>query len=118
MELIVFLPGMLLAYFPMKGYLRLRPPKLAAAAFSLILLLGIAGEGVRRFAHINILWLFFPAAAIMGCFYVHTLKVTRWKSVSVFLAICGVFSCLGNAAIGISGETTPPFPRILPYSGS
>lgn len=110
MELIVFLPGMLLAYFPMKGYLRLRPPKLAAAAFSLILLLGIAGEGVRRFAHINILWLFFPAAAIMGCFYVHTLKVTRWKSVSVFLAICGVFSCLGNAAIGISGETTPPFP--------
>lgn len=26
MELIVFLPGMLLAYFPMKGYLRLRPP--------------------------------------------------------------------------------------------
>ncbi len=110
MELIVFLPGMLLAYFPMKGYLRLRPPKLAAATFSLILFLCFTGEGVRRFAHINILWLFFPAAAIMGCFYVHTLKVTRWKSVSVFLAICGVFSCLGNAAIGISGETTPPFP--------
>ncbi len=109
MELVIFLPGMLLAYFPMKQYLRLHPAKLAAAAVSLILLLCLAGETVRHFFHINILWLFFPAAAIIGSFYVHTLKITRWKSVSVFLAVCGVFSCLGNAAIGISGETTPPF---------
>lgn len=110
MEFMVFLPGMLLAYFPVKQYLRLRPTKLAALAVPLILLLCLAGEAVRRFFHINILWLFFPAAAVMGIFYVHTLKVTRWKSVSVFLAVCGVFSCLGSAAVGISGETTPPFP--------
>lgn len=109
MELIVFLPGMLLAYFPVKQYLRLRPARLAAVTVSLILLLYLAGEAVRRFFHFNILWLFFPAA-VMGCFYVHTLKVTHWKSVSVFLAVCGVFSCLGNAAVGMSGETTPPFP--------
>ncbi len=109
MELIIFLPGMLLAYFPVKQYLRLRPAKLAAVTVCLILLLCLAGEAVRRFFHINILWLFFPAAAIMGSFYVHTLKITRWKSVSVFLAVCGVFSCLGNTAIGINGETTLPF---------
>lgn len=110
MELMVFLPGMLLAYFPVKQYLRLRPTKLAAVSVPLILLLCFAGEAVRRFSHINILWLFFPAAAIMGSFYVHTLKVTRWKSVSVFLAVCGVFSCLGSASVGISGGTMPPFP--------
>lgn len=110
MELMVFLPGMLFAYFPMKRYLRLRPAKLAAVAVPLILLLCLAGEAVRCFSHINVLWLFFPAAIIMGGFYVHTLNVTRWKSISVFLAVCGVFSCLGSAAIGISGETTPPFP--------
>lgn len=110
MELMVFLPGMLLAYFPVKQYLRLRPARLAAVTVPLILLLCLAGETVRRFFHINILWLFFPAAAVMGSFYVHTLKVTRWKSVSVFLAVCGVFSCLGSATVGISGETTPPFP--------
>ncbi len=114
MELMVFLPVMLLAYFPMKQYLRLRPARLAAASVSLILLLCLAGEAVRRFFNINILWLFFPAAAITGSFYVHTLKVTRWKSVSVFLAVCGVFTCLGNAAVGISGETLPPFsPRTV-----
>lgn len=110
MEFMVFLPGMLLAYFPVKQYLRLRPARLAAVTVPLILLLCPAGEAVRCFFHVNILWLFFPAAAIMGSFYVHTLKVTRWKSVSVFLAVCGVFSCLGSAAVGISGETTPPFP--------
>ena len=110
MEFMVFLPGMLLAYFPVKQYLRLRPARLAAVTVPLILLLCLAGETVRRFFHINILWLFFPAAAVMGIFYVHTLKVTRWKSVSVFLAVCGVFSCLGSAAVGISGGTTPPFP--------
>ena len=110
MELMVFLPGMLLAYFPVKQYLRLRPARLAAVTVPLILLLCLAGEAVRRFFHPDILWLFFPAAAIMGSFYVHTLNVTRWKSVSVFLAVCGVFSCLGSAAVGISGETTPPFP--------
>ena len=66
MEFMVFLPGMLLAYFPVKQYLRLRPTKLAALAVPLILLLCLAGEAVRRFFHINILWLFFPASAIMG----------------------------------------------------
>lgn len=109
MELMVFLPGMLTAYFPMKQYLRLRPARLAAVTVPLILLLCLAGEAVCRIFPINILWLFFPAAAIMGSFYVHTLKVTRWKSISVFLAVCGAFSCLGSAAIGISGETMPPF---------
>ena len=110
MELMVFLPGMLIAYFPVKQYLRLRPARLAAVTVPLILFLCLAGEAVCRFSHVSILWMFFPAAAIMGGFYVHTLKVTRWKSVSVFLAVCGVFSCLGTTAVGISGETTPPFP--------
>lgn len=59
MELMVFLPGMLLAYFPMKQYLRLRPARLAVP---LILLLCLAGEAVCRFFPIHILWLFFPAA--------------------------------------------------------
>lgn len=115
MEFIIFLPGMLIAYLPMKQYLRLRPARLTAVTIPLIFFLCLAGETARCFFHINILWLFFPAAAIMGSFYVHTLTVSRWKSVSVFLAICGVFACLGNAAIGISGETTPPFSRCTAF---
>lgn len=112
MELMVFLPGMLLAYFPVKQYLRLRPAKLAAVAVPLILFLCLAGEAVCRFSHINILWLFFPAAAIMGSFYVHTLQVTRWKSVSVFLAVCGVFSCMLGASVAVSDTISPGKPAM------
>ena len=102
MEFMVFLPGMLLAYFPVKQYLRLRPARLAAVTVSLILLLCLAGESVCRFFHLNILWLFFPAA-VMGSFYIHTLKVTRWKRM-----IVGVFCCLRtiflfyNCVVGVS----------------
>lgn len=109
MELIIFLPVLLLAYLPVKQRLRLRPAKLAAAAAILILFLCLAGEAANRLLHISAPWLLFPAAVITGCFYVHTLKISRWKSGNVFLAVCGVFFCLGNAAVGISGETMPPF---------
>ena len=103
LELMVILPGMLLAYLPMKGYLRLPPAKLAAATVALTLSLCLAGGAVNFFFHAGTLRLLFPAAAVMGFFYVHTLKITRWKSVSVFLAICGAFSCLGSAAVAVTG---------------
>lgn len=113
LELTVMLPGMLLAYLPMKGYLRMPPAKLAAISISLTVFLCSAGGAVSCLFHVDTVWLFFPATAIMGIFYVHTLRITRWKSVSVFLAICGSFSCMGSAAVAINsilspGETAPP----------
>lgn len=110
LELIILLPGMLLAYLPMKGYLRMRPVTLAAVTVPLVLFLCFAGSAASCLFHIETLWLFLPATAIMGVFYVHTLKITRWKSVSVFLSICGVFSCLGSAAIALNGIFNPKEP--------
>ncbi|MBD5521785.1 MAG: GHKL domain-containing protein [Lachnospiraceae bacterium] len=107
LELMIFLPGMLLAYLPMKHYLRLHPVKLAAITALLTLFLCLTGGAVSCFFHISALWLFFPIAIVMGSFYVYTLKITRWKSISVFLAVCGAFSCIGNAAIGMSGILSP-----------
>lgn len=119
LELMIFLPGMLLAYLPMKHYLRMHPAKLAATAFPLILALCLAGGAIICFFHIKTIWMFFPIAAIMGIFYVLTLKITLWKSISVFLAICGTFSCLGSASIGISGILNPGVPAPpLPFSAA
>lgn len=103
LELMIFLPGMLLAYLPMKQYLRMRPAKLAAVTVPLTLFLCLAGGAVSCSFHVEIIWLFFCIAIIMGIFYVHTLKITRWKSVSVFLSICGAFSCLGSASLAVNG---------------
>lgn len=110
LELMILLPGMLLAYLPMKGYLRMPPMKLAALTASLVLLLCLAGGAASSLFHVRTVWLFFPAAITMGAFYVHTLKITRWKSVSVFLSICSVFSCLGSAAIALNGILSPGKP--------
>ena len=113
LELMIMLPGMLLAYLPMKQHLRMRPVKLAAVTVLLALFLSAAGGAVSCLFHVRTIWLFFPTAFLMGSFYVHTLKITRWKSVSVFLSICSAFSCLGNVAIAVNdilnpGEPAPP----------
>ena len=68
LELMVLLPGMLLAYLPMKQYLRMRPAVLTAVAVPLALLLCLAGGAVGCFFHVDTVWLFFPAAAVMGFF--------------------------------------------------
>lgn len=112
-ELMILLPGMLLACLPVKGYLRTSPVKLAAATVPPVLFLCCAGGAVSCLFHVEILWLLFPSAAVMGIIYVHMARITRWKSVSVFLAICGVFSCVGSTAIAANsilspGETAPP----------
>ncbi len=115
LEFMILLPGMLFAYLPMKQYLRIPPAKLAAIAVPLTIFLCAACSAVSCFFHIHTVWLFFPIMVIMGIFYIFTVKITRWKSVSVFLAICGTFSCLGSTAIGFNGILAPGEPA-LPLS--
>lgn len=98
LEFMILLPGILLACLPVKQHLRLSPAKLAAAAVPFTVLLSLAGGVLCRFLSVQAIWLFFPISAIAGIAYVHTLHMTRWKSVSVFLAVCGSFACLGNVA--------------------
>ena len=114
-ELMCLLPAMLLACLPVKGHLRMPPARLAAIMALLILFLSCAGGAVSCFFHAETHWLLFPAAAVMGIFYVRMLKTTRWKSVSVFLAVCGVFSCLGSSAIAVNSMLRPSEPA-LPLS--
>ncbi len=107
LELMVLLPGILLACLPMKQYLKMRPERLAAVAVPLILLVCLAGGAVSCLFSVRTMWLFLPTAAIMGIVYVRMLRVTHWKSVSVFLAVCGVFACLGNVARALDLILTP-----------
>lgn len=101
LELAVIIPGLVLAYLPMKQYLKLPPRKLAAVAVPFVLLLCIAGGVLCYFFSIRTLFMLAPILLFVGIFYHSTLEVTRWKSVCVFLAICGSFSCLGSVANAI-----------------
>lgn len=116
LELMVLMPGMLLAYLPMKQYLRMDPARLAAFTIPLTLALCLAAGALHSFFNLAGFWLFFLAVAIAGVFYVHTLNITRWKSVSVFLAVCAAFSCMLGASVAVSDIISPvkPAPPLSP----
>lgn len=107
LEFLIFIPGLLAAYLPMKRHLRVRPRTLIVLAAVLTLFLCLAGGALCFFLSVGTLWLFFPASVCAGLFYIYTLEVTPWKSVSVFLAVCGSFSCLGNIANAIDKLLCP-----------
>ena len=112
-ELTILFPGMLLAFLPMKQYLRMNPARLAALTVPLLTFLCLAGGALHCVFSVRTLWLFFPIALIAGTAYVSALTVSRWKSVSVFLAVCASFSCLGGAAIAINDIVSPEYPASL-----
>lgn len=108
LQFMILLPGMLLAYLPMKQYLRMPPARLAILTLPLTIFLCLADGALSCFFSVSPTWLFFPTAVIACTFYVRTLKITRWKSISVFLAIC--VSCIGSVAVAISGILSPEAP--------
>lgn len=97
-ELLVILPGILLACLPMKQHLRVHPGKFAAAIVPLFLLLCIAGGGLCYAFSWKTKWIYLPIAVIAGLIYVCALRISHWKSVSVLLGVYGVFTCLGSVA--------------------
>lgn len=112
LELSVILPGLLLAYLPMKQYLKLPPRKLLSLAVAFALLVCLAGGALCFFFSVPALYMLFPVSAAAGIFYCLTLNVSRWKSACVFLGVCGIFSCLGSAANAVDiaiwhGESLP-----------
>ena len=102
LELAIILPGLLLAYLPMKQYLKLSFRKLAALAVPFTLLLCFTGGALCFFFSIRTLYMLFPVTVATGIFYHFTLDVSHWKSVCVFLGVCGIFSCLGSTANAVN----------------
>lgn len=99
--LAILLPGLILAYLPVKDCLKLPTRKLAAFGIPAVLLLcGTAGFCSLYFA-VDVRWLFPPLAAIAGIFYTRTLALPCWKSIRIYLAVYAAFSCLSNTAAAI-----------------
>lgn len=93
-ELAVILPGILLAYLPMKRHLRIDKGKLSLLWIPIILLLCAIGGSLCWILQIKTIWVAVPVFFLAGVIYCNTLKITYWKSISVILAVCGVFSCI------------------------
>lgn len=106
-ELSVIFPAAMLSYLPMKSYLRMHPGRLAALMTPVLAAICIFGGLLCCFLRIRTLWMLFPVSVVFMIIYIRTLRVTRWKSVSVLLAVCGVFSCLSSVANAVDCMICP-----------
>ena len=106
LELTVILPGMFLAYLPVSSYLRQKPLKLTAWLFPLLLGLCISGGFLSCFFQISTLPVLFLLLPLLLFLYHKTLRISIWKSGSIFLAVCAVFACLNSLSRAVNAITT------------
>lgn len=107
LELSVAVPASILCYLPMKGHLRSTRRKTALLGISALILWAAAGGAVcySQGWGSNV-WLL-PSLIVFALIYRHTVKLTAWKSVSVLLAVCGVFSSITNLGIAADALFAP-----------
>lgn len=96
LEFLGLLPGVVLAYFPVRDCLR-RPaakwqlPLFAAAE-------AIAGGAVCRWLNLPTVWGWLLLLPLTIGAYARSVRISRWKSVNVGLSVCAVFACLYGLA--------------------
>ena len=117
LELTVVFPGLLLAYFPVRSYLKQSPPRLAAWAVPLLLGLCLGGGLLcYRFSCPTALPLLLITLAVI-LLYFRTLRISLWKSVTIALTVCAVFACLNSLsrAIGTAITLRQQLPQDEPW---
>ena len=99
LELGVVIPGMLLAYFPVKSSLKQPLSKLVLWLFLLL----CAAGGVVCYAHRM------PTAPMLAALtllavviYIKTLRISLWKSGTIALSVCAVFACINSLCRAIN----------------
>lgn len=77
LELFVIIPGILLAYLPVKNYLRQTPLKLTAWLLPFLLGICILGGAVCCALQIPTRWFLFPLLPVIMLIYHKTLKISK-----------------------------------------
>lgn len=106
LELTVIIPGILLAYLPVKTYLKQQPLKLAAWLLPLLAVLCVLGGAVCCKLQITTLPVLFFLLSFVMVIYHSTLHITIWKSGSIFLAVCAVFACVNSLSRAVNAILT------------
>ena len=101
LELTVIIPGMLLAYLPVKECLKQAPVKLALWLTPLLLTLSLSGGIICYMLQLPVRLLLLPVLLLLMLIYHKTLQISIWKSSSIFLAVCAVF-CVCEQSVSCS----------------
>lgn len=84
LEIAVIIPGMLLAYLPVKTCLRQAPFKLGLWMFPLLLGISLSGGIVCYYFQIMTTLFLIPVLLFLMLLYHKTLQISIWKSSSIF----------------------------------
>ena len=106
LELSVVLPGLLLAYFPVKSYLK-QPPK-KTAAWLLPLMTGLCiGSGIVCYElRVSTVLALAGITLLAAALYTGTLRISLWKSGTIALSVCAVFACVNSLSRAVSAAIT------------
>ena len=91
LELTVLLPGMLLAYLPVKTYLKLTPLKLTCWMLPLLTGICISGGLLCYFLQISTKFVLPFMLLVALLLYHNTLRISLWKSGSIFFDRTGQY---------------------------
>ncbi len=106
LEMLVVIPGMLIAYVPVQSYLKQRPRELILWLAPLTVCLPVLGGLLSYALHISTGLVILAVIVIFMLVYTKTLSISVWKSGNVFLAIVVVFVCVNSLARAINAIMT------------
>lgn len=108
LELSVVLPGMLLAYFPVKSYLRQPAKGLIPWLLPLMLGLCLGGGLLCRYVHAPTWPALCCITGIAIFLYIMTLRISLWKSGTIALSVCAVFACVKSLSRALNAAILLP----------
>ena len=102
LELTVIIPGMLLAYLPVKACLKQAPFKLALWLFPVLLGISLSGGVICYIFQLPTKLILLFVLPLLMFIYHKTLQISIWKSSNIFLAVCAVFACVNSLSRAVN----------------
>ena len=102
LELCVVIPGVILAYFPVKSGLKHPIRQIMIWLLPLLLLLCITGGSVCYIKRISTIPALALILSVTTFLYIKTLRISLWKSGTVALSICAVFACINSLSRAVN----------------
>ena len=106
LELSVQIPGVLLAYFPVKSYLKSSPLQFLGWMLSLCFCFCVMGGIICYRWNLPTIWVLAILLPLVMLAYAKSLRETLWKSGSVALSVCAMFACINSLSRAIDAVMT------------
>lgn len=96
LELSTVIPGILLAYAPVRSYVKSSPLKTFSWILTLFSILSIGGGLICYQLHLPTVFLLIAMVLSAIAIYIKTLRISLWKSGTIAVSVCAVFACINS----------------------